>query len=160
MSVKAAVNLLLYSVAFGGGIVHSYVVSPIAFKHLKREEFSLLQNKVFPLYFIGQAALPVVLALTSPMCPRITGPILALSSIAGALNYFWALPVCKRIKEERNKLVEENKHEKVVDGETVPSDEIAPLNKQFRRYHGISSILNLVSLVTLGVYGLRLAKRL
>lgn len=159
MSVKSAVHLLLYSVAFGGGIMHSYIVSPIAFKYLKREEFSNLQNKVFPLYFIGQAALPLLLGLTSPLAPKCAGPILAVSAVAGALNYFWLLPVCKNIKEERNKLVAEKKHEQIVDGEVVPSAELARLNKEFGKYHGFSSIFNLVSLATLGVYGFYLSKR-
>lgn len=160
MSVKGAVNLLLYSVAFGGGIMHSYIVSPIAFKHLKREEFSNLQNKVFPLYFIGQTALPVLIGLTSPLCPVHVAPVLAVSAIAGALNYFWVLPVCKNIKEERAKLVADKKHEQVVDGETVPTEEFTNLNKSFGKYHGISSVLNLVSLVTLGAYGFFLSKKL
>lgn len=140
--------------------MHSYIVSPIAFKHLKREEFSNLQNKVFPLYFIGQATFPVLLGLTSPISVKCVGPILAVSAIAGALNYLWILPVCKQIKEGRNKLVAEKKHEKIVDGETVPSDELARLNKEFGMYHGISSLLNLVSLVTLGAYGFMVSKRL
>lgn len=159
MSVKSAVNLLLYSLAFGGGIMHSYIVSPIAFKHLKREEFGNLQNKVFPLYFIGQTAAPILIGLTAPMCPKTVGPVLLLSAVAGALNYFWILPVCKRIKEDRSKLVAEKLHEQVVDGETVNTEEFTKLNKQFGMYHGISSLLNLVSLTTLGVYGFLLSKR-
>lgn len=159
MSVKAAVNLLLYSVAFGGGIMHSYIVSPIAFKYLPREEFSNLQNKVFPLYFIGQSAVPLLLGLTSPLAPKCVLPILALSAFAGLLNYFWFLPVCVQVKLERNKLVADKKHEQIVDGETVASEEFAKLNKKFGMYHGFSSLANLVSLATLGVYGVLLSKR-
>lgn len=157
MSVKSAVNLLLFSVTFGGGSLYSYIISPIAFKHLKREEFSNLQNKVFPLYFLGQATAPILIGLTAPM--RCADPVLAVSAVAGALNYFWALPVCKRIKEDRNKLVAEKKHETIVDGNVQPSEEYTALSKQFGKYHGISSLLNMVSLVTLGFYGFALSKR-
>lgn len=159
MSIKNAVHLLLYSVAFGGGLMHSYVVSPIAFKHLKREEFSNLQNKVFPLYFAGQAVVPVLIGLTSPVAPHCAVPLLAASAVAGALNYLWVLPVCKQIKEERNKLVADKKHEAIVEGAVQPSAEYTALSKQFGMYHGISSVLNLVSLVTLGAYGYVLGKK-
>lgn len=152
-----AANLLVYSVAFGGGIMHSYIVSPIAFKHISREEFSNLQNKVFPYYFIGQAAAPVLLGLTSPINAGV--PALAVSAVAGALNYLWILPVCRNIKEERNKLVADKKHEEIIDGEVQPTAEYAALSKRFGIYHGVSSLFNLVSLVSLGVYGVRLASR-
>lgn len=157
-SVKSAVHLLLYSVAFGGGIMHSYIVSPIAFKHLKREEFSRLQNKVFPLYFLCQAVVPAVIGLTSPIAGRSSYSILGASAVAGLLNYLWVLPVCQQVKEQRAKLVAEKRHEQVVDGETKPSEEMALLNKKFGMYHGFSSLFNLVSLATLGVYGFRFLK--
>lgn len=158
MAIKSAVNLLLYSVAFGGGVMHSYIVSPIAFKYLAREEFSNLQNKVFPIYFIGQTAAPLLLGATSPVLTNVALSLLGVSLVAGALNYFWCLPTCKRIKDERNKLIADKKHEHVVDGETKPTDEVLALNKQFGMYHGFSSLFNLVSLLTLGAYGVLLAR--
>lgn len=159
MPVKAAVNLLLYSVAFGGGIMHSFIVSPIAFKVLQREEFSVLQNKVFPYYFMGQVAAPLLLGLTSPVTCNVALSLLGVSSLAGAANLFWCLPKCKNIKEERNKLVADKKHEQIVDGVPKPTDEYTALSKQFGKYHGFSSLFNLVSLVTLGAYGVILSTR-
>lgn len=158
MAIKSAINLLLFSVSFGGGIVHSFVVSPIAFKSIAREEFSNLQNKVFPIYFVGQTAAPILLGLTSPVVSNVALSLLGVSLVAGALNYFWCLPVCKRIKEQRNRLTAENKHEQTIDGETRPTEEMALLNKQFGKYHGFSSIFNLVSLLTLGAYGVLIAR--
>lgn len=159
-SVKSATNLILFSVAFGGGVMHSFIVSPIAFKYLPREEFGNLQHQVLPLYLLGQTAAPVLLGLTTPLGSRFAGPVLAASALAGALNYFWVLPVCNQIKEEKKKLEAEKKHEKTVDGKTEPSDEFVALGKQFGKYHGISSMLNLVSLLTLGAYGIALGKRI
>lgn len=160
MSVKASVNLLLLSLAFGGGVVHSFIVSPIAFKHLPRESFSELQNKVFPLYFAGQTLLPLGLAVTTPVAIHCAGPLLGVSALGGALNLLWVLPVCRDIKEQRKKLIAEKKHEQIVDGEVRPSDAMALLNKQFGMYHGISSLLNMASILSLGVYGYVLAKRI
>lgn len=140
--------------------MHSYVVSPIAFKHLPMEHFSNLQNKVFPNYFLGQAVIPVVLGLTTPLPLKVAGPILAASGIAGALNLLWVLPICQEAKEEKRKLEAEKRREKVVDGKTVPSDEYSNWSRRFGMFHGISSVLNLVSLLSLAIYGVFLGRLL
>jgi hypothetical protein len=44
----------------------SFVGGVIAYKALPRSQFSQLQQKIFPVFFGIQAALPVVLALTYP----------------------------------------------------------------------------------------------
>lgn len=161
LNTTAPYHLFIYSVALGGSVFHSFVVSPLAFKHLPRQEFGNLQNKVFPGYFIGQSVIPIVLGLTSPfkLCPFLTG-ILALSGLAGALNYLVLLPVCHNIKEQRDKLVANKLHETLEDGEVKPSDKYVELSKKFGMYHGISSLLNIVSIATLAVYGSILSKRL
>jgi hypothetical protein len=52
----------------------------IAYKALARPQFSQLQQKIFPVYFGIQTALPVVLALTYPGTP-----LGAASGFGGAL---------------------------------------------------------------------------
>lgn len=154
LNTTAPYHLFIYSLVFGASTFHSFVVSPIAFKHLKREEFSNLQNKVFPLYFIGQTAGPILLGLTAPfkLCPFGLG-LLSVSAIAGALNYFVMLPWCKNIKEQRNKLQKEL-------GADETSEELAELNKQFGFAHGMSSLANLVSIISITVYGAFLTRGL
>lgn len=158
LNAKVPFHFLFYSLVFGGSTFYSFIVSPIVFKKLPREEFSNLQTQVFPTYFIGQTVSPLVLALTTPMgyCP-VTGTLLALSSISGALNYFWLLPECKTLKEQRTKLIAD-KLDKDANGEFT--EEYKKVSKQFGKYHGISSLFNLVSILTLGVYGVLLAKRI
>jgi hypothetical protein len=157
LNTRVPYHFLFYSVVFGGSTFYSFIVSPIVFKKLPREEFSNLQSQVFPTYFIGQTVSPLILALTTPLrgCP-VTATLLALSSISGALNYFWLLPACKTIKEERMKLVAD-KLDKDESGEFT--EEYKKVSKQFGKYHGISSLFNLVSVVTLGVYGVLLTSR-
>ncbi|KAM9928772.1 hypothetical protein OXX59_001628 [Metschnikowia pulcherrima] len=159
-SVKSAVNVLLFSMAFGGGVMHSFIVSPIAFKHLPREEFGNLQHQVLPLYLLGQTAAPVLLGLTTPLSSRFSTPVLAASAVAGAINYFWVLPRCNQIKDEKKKSIAEKKHEQIVDGKVEDSEEFRALSKQFGKFHGISSLLNLVSIATLGAYGFALGRRI
>lgn len=159
-SVRNAVNFLLYSVALGGGVVHSYVVLPMLFKHLPLEHFGNVQNKIFPTYFLGQVLLPATMAVTTPLPLRVAGPMLAASGLSGALNLCWVLPVLKKVKEQKKKLEAEKKHEEISDGQKAPTPEYRALSKKFGMYHGILSMLNLVSLLTLLVYGWHLAKLL
>lgn len=142
-------HFLLYSVAFGGSTFYSFIVSPLVFKKLSRPEFGRLQQEVFPTYFIGQTLAPLALALSSPFkCPIHLGLLIA-SSLCGALNYLVLLPKCSAIKVQKQKLASEKLEN---------SDEFHALSKQFGKLHGISSLLNLVSIVTLGVYGVFLSK--
>lgn len=160
MAVKSSINVLLLSMALGGEVMYSYVVAPICFKHMPREEFGSLQSKIFPIYFLGQAAMPVLIGITSPLSLGFTTSLLGMSAAAGALNSFWVLPAAHDIRDQRKKLVAEKAHEQVVDGQVQASEEMKKLNKQFGTYHGISSALNLVSVVTLGIYGFALGGRI
>jgi hypothetical protein len=58
----------------------SFVGGIVAFKALPRPQFSSLQQKIFPIYFSLQTALPVVLALTYPGAKA---PFSTPSSLAG-----------------------------------------------------------------------------
>lgn len=148
LNTSAPYHVLIYSLIFGASTFHSFILSPIAFKHLKREDFGNLQNKIFPTYFLAQTATPILLGLTAPfkLCPFGIG-LLAVSGIAGAVNYFVLLPLCQRIKEERTKL------QKELGAEAEPTEELIALNKRFGFAHGISSLANLISIVALGFYG-------
>ena len=158
LKVKVPFHFLFYSLTFGGSAFYSFIVSPLVFKKLPREEFSNLQNKVFPTYFTGQTLAPIILGLAQPFayCPFTLG-LLALSSVGGALNYLWLLPVCQKIKEDRNKLIADKKD---VGADGQPTEELKALNKQFGKYHGISTLVNITSILSLGVYGVVLAKGL
>ncbi|EGV61452.1 hypothetical protein PSN45_000120 [Yamadazyma tenuis] len=157
LNTRAPYHLMIYSIAFGGSAFYSFFASPIAFKVLKREEFGVLQNSVFPYYFLGQTIAPGLLALTTPLtlCP-FTSTLLVLSTVSSAINLFYLLPVCKDIKEKRLKLIEVGLDS--IDGE--PTEDFKKLTKSFGIHHGLSLLANFTSIVTLGVYGLVLSKRL
>ncbi|KAK6463940.1 hypothetical protein DFJ63DRAFT_56618 [Scheffersomyces coipomensis] len=151
-------HFFAYSITFGGSLYYSYVISPLVFKKLPREEFSNLQNQVFPTYFIGQVIGPIVIGLSSPskLCPFTTG-LLALSSLGGLINYYWLLPVCRTIKEERNKLVAA-KLDKDDKGELT--EEFKQLNKKFGIYHLLSTFVNTTAILELGIYGWVLSRKI
>ena len=62
-----------------------------------------------------------------------------------------------KIKEDRNKLIADKKD---VGADGQPTEELKALNKQFGKYHGISTLVNITSILSLGVYGVVLAKGL
>lgn len=157
LNTRAPYHLLFYSVVFGGSFFHSFIVSPIAFKSLPREEFGRLQNKVFPFYFLGQTISPLILGLTAPikLCPFTIG-LLSLSAITGAFNYFLFLPLCQNVKRQRLELMAEKKD---VNEFGEPTEECLALSKKFGMYHGFSTLTNIVSILSLAVYGVVLSRR-
>lgn len=54
--------------------------------------------------------------------------------------------------DEKRKLEAERLHEATVDGKVFPSEEYRAVSRRFGMYHGISSLLNLVSLLSLVAY--------
>lgn len=157
LNTRAPYHLFIYSIAFGGASFYSFIASPIAIKVLEKDQFGKLQNKVFPLYFLGQTLAPILLAATTPinLCP-FTSSLLVLSSIASAVNFCYLLPKCRDLKEDKLELIA--KQLDVIDG--VETEEFKNVKKLFGRHHGISMLANLISIATLGVYGMVLSKRL
>ncbi|KAH3679159.1 hypothetical protein WICMUC_001170 [Wickerhamomyces mucosus] len=152
MSFRATSHLFLWAVSWGGIGYYSYVASPIAFKSLDRDSFSLLQAKVFPQFFLTQSIAPILLGVTAPYALT-TGSLvtLALGSIGGLGNALWLGPKTKDIKAQR-KLLESQ-------GETE-SEQYKQLTKDFGKWHGISLLFNLLYVGSLTVYGVILSRNL
>lgn len=139
---------------FGGTTFYSYVASPIAFKVLDRESFSVLQNKVFPSFFQLESFSPLVLALTAPF-KLTTAPITILTSASacGLANLYWLLPWTRRVKEERKSL-----SSRLKDDELERHD--APLRKEFGKSHGLSLLFNMGNAACMLAYGVYLCRGL
>ncbi|SCU97189.1 LAFA_0G10242g1_1 [Lachancea sp. 'fantastica'] len=152
--LKPTFNLIVYSFAFGGTTFYSYVASPLAFKHLPRESFSELQNKVFPIFFQLQAFSPLLLGLTAPM-PLQAGSLVALASasLSGCLNLFWLLPWTRRVKEARHRLAD------TLQGEELEAQD-QPLRKEFGKSHGLSLFFHTTNVVAMLAYGVLLTRGL
>ncbi|KAJ5165724.1 uncharacterized protein N7500_007554 [Penicillium coprophilum] len=144
----------------------------VAFRALPRPQFSNLQTAIFPIYFSLQTALPVVVALTASHGGQVLGlsgltapknrfdTLLPMATVAvtGLVNMFVLLPMTRNVMRER-------KHQETRDGkksyDPAPhSKEMLALNKKFGRVHGISSLVNLASLIATVWYGVVLSKRL
>lgn len=165
-------HLLSYGTLLGVQVSQTFIGGVIAFRVLPRPQFSALQTSIFPAYFTLQSALPVVIALTSSKGGQLNGisgllapesrfgTLLPLATVAvsGLINQVILRPLTVRTMKER-------KHQETRDGkksyDPAPhSKEMMALNKKFGRLHGLSSLINMVSLIATVYYGVVLSKRL
>ncbi|KAH8815691.1 hypothetical protein F5884DRAFT_817941 [Xylogone sp. PMI_703] len=171
----APYHTITYGTLLGTQIYQSFVGGIISFRALPRPQFSALQQKILPVYFALQTALPAALILTYP------GPKsgLAPSGLSGALieSNRWTVlaPLASVIVTglanmlvigpATVKIMKERKHQETRDGkksyDPAPhSQEMQKLNKAFGQLHGISTLVNLVSIIASMWYGVTIAGRL
>ncbi|KAI5948817.1 hypothetical protein KGF57_005215 [Candida theae] len=158
LNTRVPYHFLYYSLSFGGIAFYSYVASPIMNKKLTKEEYGKVQSSVFPCYFGFQTVSPILLAAITPFkfCP-FKAALLAIASIAGCLNLFLFKPKCHAFKEGEDNLEATGKDKKV---DSTPTEEMQALSKCFSRCHLLSSIVNGLSIISLAVYGLTIARGL
>ncbi|ODV95151.1 hypothetical protein PACTADRAFT_49897 [Pachysolen tannophilus NRRL Y-2460] len=151
----APYHVLFYSFVFGSTAFHSYISAPIAFKTLARKDFAILQNKIFPGYFLAQGISPIIIGLTAPYALSTAAlTFLGISSISGMINYFYILPTTQKIKEARFKLEAEEESRGISHNKNIePTPQMKELNKQFGRIHGASLLFNFFSFVAITAYG-------
>ena len=77
-------HLLSYASVTGITLWHSFISGPIAFKVLPRQQFGLLQSKLFPVYFSLQSVLNgICLVTTSNQNARI---VFIIGTVSGLIN--------------------------------------------------------------------------
>ncbi|KAK9447816.1 uncharacterized protein V1518DRAFT_76884 [Limtongia smithiae] len=160
LSTKAPYHLFGYSLLFGATVYQSFFVGIMAFRALPRQHFAALQRKIFPPYFAMQAALPVFLALTTPVPGALAGVTttvvsLVITAVTGLVNYAAIGPMTVNLMNARK--AQETKEGKKYYDEGV-SDEMRALNKRFGAIHGISTLINLGTLFAIAAYGVVLTE--
>ena len=165
-SSPAPYHLLSYASVTGITLWHSFIGSPIAFKVLPRQQFGLLQSKLFPIYFSLQSALNgVCLLTTSNRNARI---IFLIGLVSGVINLtvvgpwttkydpitdavfvIYSFLFVNRIMNERHKVERE---EGKSYNEAGISDQLKALNKRFGIAHGCSALINMAVLLSLLAY--------
>jgi len=181
----AATHVLSFSTWFGSVAYTTFVLGITMFKQLPRKVFGRLQAKLFPKYFkIGAISILLQVRfffrffilqrmdasyclttisqffcfsftkiITLPSVPLFTGTRIAMnkalvvSFIATLVNLFYLEPTSTDIMLERYALEEK-------DGGTA-SDKYKSLQKSFGKFHGISSLANLIAFggaVAHGIY--------
>jgi len=173
----APYHIITYGTLLGTQFFQSFVGGIVAFRALPRPQFSSLQQKIFPIYFGLQTALPAVLALTYPGINTALGK--APSSLAGTFSeanrwdvlvpiltvFVTGLINTVYVGPATTKIMKERKHQETKDGkksyDPAPhSREMQALNRAFGRMHGISSLVNLTAFLATVWYGFTIAGRL
>ncbi|KAI0024748.1 hypothetical protein F4780DRAFT_552747 [Xylariomycetidae sp. FL0641] len=169
-------HIISYGTLLGTQVFHTFINAIAAFRVLERPQFAVLQRALFPWYFGIQTAAPVALALTYPgqlggaLAPgSIAGVLqgsnrwtvaapLATAFVTGLVNLVYLLPTTNKITAKRRQQEKEDGKKSWDQGPHSP--QMQALNKQFGQVHGISSLLNLVTLAATIVYGFNLAGRI
>ncbi|RPB21909.1 hypothetical protein L211DRAFT_789661 [Terfezia boudieri ATCC MYA-4762] len=170
-------HILIFGASFGSQLYQSFISGPISYSTLPRQQFSHLQARTFPIYFALQTLSAPLLLLTLPrgaqdslvtLCKPSENPAfnttvfpILVAFVTSAANMLVVGPMAGRMMEKRRKVLEEL--EKGVDGgvtKELGNKKLKELGKAFGRVHGISTVLNLVGVVAVGVVGWEVGKRL
>ncbi|KAG6038529.1 hypothetical protein E4U41_004122 [Claviceps citrina] len=171
----APYHIISYGALLGTSFFHSFINGPTIFDVVERPVFSTIQANLFPIYFGMQTTLPVILALTFPGNPLLgvssgTSGLLETTSrwqslapiatmfVTGLVNLAVMLPLTKQVMKERRGQVRRDGKQYWEPG--PHSEEMRALNKKFGKLHGISSLLNLVTIASAVTYGFTLGSRL
>lgn len=144
MQALGFLHMIAYGAWFGTLFWASTVFGVVAFRTLPRQTFGKLQSKLFPKYFTVTGAAPAFLMgtvyyLTQGNVPMHEMRLLGLAALSCVLNLGIAEPATTRVMLERYAL--EN-----AEG-TRDEEAIRSLKKEFGKWHGISSLLNLVNII-------------
>ncbi|KXJ97616.1 hypothetical protein Micbo1qcDRAFT_192029 [Microdochium bolleyi] len=174
----APYHIFTYGTLLGTQVFHSFYNATVAYKTLERPQFAILQRNLFPGYFGVQAAAPILLALTYPAQKLLDAKLtssgvfgvleksnrwtvlapLATAFVTGLVNLVYLLPETNKITAKRR--AQETKDGKRSWDAPPHSEEMTTLNREFGKIHGVSSLLNLVTLGATLFYGFQLGARL
>ncbi|KAI5853495.1 hypothetical protein BZA05DRAFT_31050 [Tricharina praecox] len=164
LTSAAAWHVLSYGTLLGSQFYQSFIGGVVAFRALPRPMFGLLQQRIFPVYFSMQIALPLAVLLSHPtasydklMATEAALPML-ITFATSAVNLVAVGPATTAIMRERK--AQESKEGRKYYDEGEKSLEMKALNKRFGVMHGVSSLLNLAAFVATVAYGFTLAQKL
>lgn len=147
--VLGFLNLLTYAVTFGSAAWMTFVSGRILSRTIPREQFRNVQTKMFPYYLKfmvgGLTALTSLYALMSGFSSKWLFGLLSLLA-ATAYNAFVLEPKTTKIYLEKLRTEKEEGTVGVAADQSVKQ-------KKFDEVHGISAILNLLSLAGLTYHG-------
>ena len=158
------VHLFTFIFWYGTLLYFTFIQAPILFKALPRQLFGEVQSHLFPAYYlisyICGALLVVTYHLLHPLkdyvpqdCVKITALcLMLLFSLAQGL---WIGPKVAALRVERQAAEQSLRPGS---GQTADQAQAEALSKEFRKAHGLSSLLNLVVIIAGTVYFVYLAK--
>eukprot|EP00541_Cyclophora_tenuis_P010112 CAMPEP_0116544744 /NCGR_PEP_ID=MMETSP0397-20121206/2282_1 /TAXON_ID=216820 /ORGANISM="Cyclophora tenuis, Strain ECT3854" /LENGTH=221 /DNA_ID=CAMNT_0004068979 /DNA_START=77 /DNA_END=743 /DNA_ORIENTATION=- len=157
MSRKAAAttHILAFGTWFGTMLYTTFVAGITMYRNLPRQTFGKLQSKLFPKYFV-LCTISVILQLAtvsfmpSALASKAT-KALGTGLVMTLLNQLWLEPTSTTVMFSRYEI------ENSDDPQAKESAEYKKLASDFGKYHGMSSLANLVALCAAFVHGFYIA---
>ncbi len=136
--VLSPLAALAAALLFGGMAFFSFVMAPLVFRQLEREQAAEFMRAAFPRYYAAMGLCALVAALLAATDDTLSSAIMAGVAVAFAALRAFLLPAVNRHRAGR-----------------AAGDEAA--SRAFSRLHGFSMVVNLVQLAAVAVVVLRLA---
>lgn len=158
-------NLFTFIFWYGTLLYFTLVQAPILFKTLPRALFGEVQSKLFPPYYLISYVCGIILVVTYHLahplknyvpqdCVRMTA--LCLMLLFSLVQGLWIGPRVASLRLERQAAEETfQKTNAPVDQEKIPV-----LSKEFGKAHGVSSLVNLMVILSGLIYLIYLSKEM
>jgi len=153
---SATIHILAFATWFGSMAYTTFIGGITMFKNLPRKTFGKLQSKLFPIYFNLCAITILLQILTLNFLPTVVTKkatvALGVSLVMTVLNLFYLEPTSTKIMFERYALEETSGGK--------DTDKYKKLAANFGKFHGMSSLTNLIALCGAIAHGFYLATAL
>lgn len=156
----STIHVLAYSTCLGTNVFQTFLVGPIAYSTLPRQQFGNLQARLTPSFFGLQAITATICVAASYYSTSGTyNELIAMSGVAAInlLNLAILGPMTTKMMMERHKL-ERSSGQKYTDPEVSP--EMAKITRDFNIMHSISASINLLGLLGLLAHAVHLGHKL
>ena len=136
--IVALLAMLATALALGGMVFFSFVMAPLVFRQLDRQQAATFMRAAFPRYYAAIGAFALIAALAAVPGDTAASALMAGVAIAFAALRAFLLPAINRHREGR-----------------AAGDQAA--SRAFARLHGFSMVVNFAQLAAVTVAVLRLA---
>ena len=139
----ATIHLMSFGTWFGTVFYTTFIAGITMFKNLPRKTFGRLQSKLFPKYFM-LSAVAILLQLITVKGLSASVPLAKATKALGVafgmtlINLFYLEPTSTKVMFDRYELEEKEGGK--------DSDEYKKLAASFGKFHGMSSLTNLIAL--------------
>ncbi|KAL7479755.1 hypothetical protein ACHAW6_005477 [Cyclotella cf. meneghiniana] len=151
----ATLHLLSFGTWFGTVVYTTFIAGITMFKNLPRRTFGTLQSKLFPLYFqlcTGMIGVQILTLIRMPdIISKSSELSLGIAFFSTLVNLLFLEPASTENMFGRYALEDDGKKD---------TEKYKQLAKAFGKFHGMSSLLNLVALCGGIVHGVCLASNL
>jgi len=139
----AFIHMVAFATWFGSNFWTTFIGGITMYKNLPRQTFGSLQSKLFPKYFQLSAATIVTSLITLKAFSGADKSVyitLGVALLTTLVNLLWLEPASTKVMFERYSLENEKSRSE------EESSRLSKLKKEFGKFHGISSMMNLIAL--------------